>query len=119
MSLRCRNCWSKLSAYDILDLACYTIPGRWQVFACKECNRSGYFSINDSSLQVGAPDGFPGPSFIPESEQLVVGLSSEELPDGSLEVKLDGRTWLISVFLAPKSRLTSMWEKVRVKFGRA
>jgi hypothetical protein len=95
MSLTCEKCKAPLSPEQVLDSSRNTWPHEWQDFVCGHCGDVGLFMIRNRLMQLGAPDGFPGPCFIVESEQLVPGLESERNSDNDLFVRLNGRQWSI------------------------
>jgi len=107
MSLRCEHCHFSLAPTSILDSATYAITPQWFGFKCINCNCGGYFSIQDSLLQIAIPDGFPGPVFIVKSQLLVAGLNIESSVRDGIVVSLNGKTWSVPSWPPTKQGLLS------------
>lgn len=93
MTLQCPSCGTQHQPEEVLDAGTHTWPHEWQDFHCKSCAHVGLFVVSNGLIQLGMPDGFPGPVFMPESEAIAVVLSFHRNDDNALTVRFKNREW--------------------------
>lgn len=100
--LKCRICDMALTLDDVFSKASWYFHGSFS-FRCPRCEAPQLFRIEQSTVEVGVFDGFPGPVFMAESSQNFNDLSSVETND-TLAIYFGERRWFIC---APSEKLVS------------